>query len=326
MGQYHEFYVTVNHVHAKPEQDQPRAGAYVILHPAREGNILNQRYTINRRLGAGYGIRSTIWLSKDSVYIPLLCMASSSSLMKILELEMTSSLKSLKVGQALRSTEQQHVIRMLDYFSLDSSFDLKLDNLLLRVEDTTDVPLLGDSDSPIDLSRVSLGPSAVVISDLGVASHVERPFHGVIQPFALRALEVYLGIPYDPSADIRNLGCLAFELVTSCWLFYLEAMDRWSRDDDILGLMVSVNGLTSFPVDVLARGKFSSKYFDKSGNLLEYTVGSCTLEQMLELRFRSQPEDDRKLLADMLSRMLRLRPEDRESARELLNHPWLRDS
>lgn len=53
--------------------------------------------------------------------------------------------------------------------------------------------------------------------------------------------------------------------MTYCRLFYPEATDRWLRDDDILGLMVSVNGLTSFPVDVLARRKFTSKYFDDSG-------------------------------------------------------------
>ncbi|KAK0432457.1 kinase-like domain-containing protein, partial [Armillaria borealis] len=171
----------------------------------------------------------------------------------------------------------------------------------------------------------SLGPSAVVISDLGVASHIENPFFGVIQPYALRAPEVYLGIPYSSSADIWNLGCLLgpdeLYFVTYCRLFCPEATDRWSRDDDILGLMVSVNRLTSFPVDVLARGKFSSKYFDKSG---EQCVHLYDLA-MLEARFPLQLEDDRKLLADMLSRMLRLRPEDRESARELLDHPWLRD-
>ncbi len=47
--------------------------------------------------------------------------------------------------------------------------DLKLDNFLLRPSDTRGIPSLGGSDSPnIDLSQVSLGPSAVVMSDLGV--------------------------------------------------------------------------------------------------------------------------------------------------------------
>ncbi|PBK85893.1 kinase-like protein [Armillaria gallica] len=341
----------------------------VLLHPAHEGDVLNQRYSIKRRLGAGFGTHSTIWLSKDSVTYTLL-KTGNDVVLKItgadpmdagkysqLEVEFLH-----KVGQARRSTEQRRVIRMLDNFSLDSPFGahscLVLDVLGISLQeltrrtmpnkfpipmckrivkevllgldfftgnDTKGVPLLGDSESPIDLSHVSLGPSSVVISDLGIASHIEDPFWGVIQPYALRAPEVYLGIPYGPSADIWNLGCLAFELVTYCRLFYPEATDRWLRDDDILGLMVSVNGLTSFPVDVLARRKFSSKYFDDSGNLLKYTVGPYSVEAMLEARFPVQPEDDRQLLADMLSRMLRLRLEDRESANELLSHPWLRD-
>ncbi len=47
---------------------------------------------------------------------------------------------------------------------------------------------------------------------------------------------------------------------------------------------------------------------------------------MVQTRFPLKPEDGPELFADMLSRMLRLRPEDRESARELLNHPWLQDA
>lgn len=49
-----------------PSKSSPKPD--VLLHPAGEGDILNQRYSIKRRLGAGFGTRSTIWLSKDSVY------------------------------------------------------------------------------------------------------------------------------------------------------------------------------------------------------------------------------------------------------------------
>ncbi|KAK0474222.1 kinase-like domain-containing protein [Armillaria novae-zelandiae] len=362
-----------------PTQSSPTP--QVLLHPAREGDILNQRYAIKRRLGAGFGTRSTIWHSKDSLtgndVVLKITGADSTDAGKYSQLEVDFL---EKVRQAQRSNEQQHVVRMLDCFSLVSSFgthsclvfevlgmsieeltqrtlpnkfpipmckriikevllgldflhqecgivhtDLKLDNLLLRLEDTKGVPSLGDSESPIDLSHVSLGPSAVVISDLGVASHIEKPFDGVIQPYALRAPEVYLGIPYSSSADIWSLACLAFELVTYCWLFNPKATARWSQEDDHLGQMVSLNGLKSFPVDVLARGKFSSKYFDGSGNLLKYNVGASSIATMLQTRYPLQPEDEPELLGDMLSRMLRLRPEDRESAAQLLSHSWLND-
>ncbi len=107
--------------------------------------------------------------------------------------------------------------------------------------------------------------------------------------------EVYLGIPYGPSADIWSMGCLvrrhrcfaclyltplqAFQLVTYCWLFNPKAGAQWSQDDDMLGQMASLNGVESFPVDVLARGKFSDKYFDKSG--MWRTLSKLTLSDQL---------------------------------------------
>ncbi|PBK71470.1 kinase-like protein [Armillaria solidipes] len=257
-----------------------------------EGNLLQQRYSLVRRLGEGFGRRSTVWLSKDSVtgtdVVLKITGADSTDAGKYSQLEAVFLDKVRKVRDL---TEQQHVIHMLDHFPLISTHgihsclvleplglsieeltrrtlpnkfpipmcrqiikqvllgldflhrqcgivhtELKLDNFLLRPSDTRGIPTLGGSDSPkIDLSQVSLGPSAVVISDLGVASHIEKSFKGVIQPYALRAPEVYLGIPYGPSADIWSMGCLAFQLVTYCWLFNPKAGAQWSQDDDILG-------------------------------------------------------------------------------------------
>ncbi|KAK0429614.1 kinase-like domain-containing protein, partial [Armillaria borealis] len=158
------------------------------------------------------------------------------------------------------------------------------------------------------------------------ATEIENPFDGLIQPYALHATDVYLSIPYGPPADVWNLGCFAFELVTYCWLFNPEATSRWSRDDDMLGQMISVNGLTSFPADVLAHGKYSDKYFDRSGKFLKYNIIPTILAIMVQSRFTLQPDEELERFVDMLSRMLQLRPEDRECARELLSHPWLQDA
>ncbi|KAG7452440.1 uncharacterized protein BT62DRAFT_998477 [Guyanagaster necrorhizus] len=39
----------------------------VLLYPAGEGDVLNNRYSIKRRLGADFGTRSTTWLIKDLI-------------------------------------------------------------------------------------------------------------------------------------------------------------------------------------------------------------------------------------------------------------------
>ncbi|KAK0486815.1 kinase-like domain-containing protein [Armillaria luteobubalina] len=346
----------------------------VLLHPAKEGDVLNQQYSLKRRLGAGFGTRSTMWLSRDSLtgndVVLKITGADSTDAGKYSQLEVDFL---QKVKQVRGSAQQQHIIGMMDYFSLNSSFrthsclvlevlgisieeltqrtlpnkfpipmckqiikqvllgldflhrecgivhtDLKLDNFLLCLEDTKGIPMLGDSALPIDLSSISLGPLSVVITNFGVASHIEKPFDGVIQPYALRAPEVYLGIPYSSSADIWSMAyellCFiyferisqAFELVTYCWLFNPEALAQWSQEDDHLGQMVSINRLTMFPVDVLACGKFSAKYFGGSGNLLKYNVRKGSIVTMIQTRYPLQPKDGPELLADMLSRMLRL--------------------
>lgn len=47
---------------------KPSPPPQVLLRPAREGDLLNQRYSLKRRLGTGFGTRFTIWLSEDLVY------------------------------------------------------------------------------------------------------------------------------------------------------------------------------------------------------------------------------------------------------------------
>jgi len=42
---------------------------------------------------------------------------------------------------------------------------------------------------------------------------------GTVQPYALRAPEVILGIAWGPAIDIWSLGCLMFEFATGHWLF-----------------------------------------------------------------------------------------------------------
>ncbi|KAK0449185.1 hypothetical protein EV421DRAFT_1396394 [Armillaria borealis] len=114
---------------------------------------------------------------------------------------------------------------------------------------------------------------------------------------------------------------LSYRHLNTCnVLLVLQPQHQNTQDDGILEQMVSLNGLMLFPTDVLARGRFNDKYFDKSGKLRGYVLAS-SVRELLDTRFPLQPEDEPGVFASLLSRMLRLRPEDRE----LLKHPWLRD-
>lgn len=67
------------------------------------------------------------------------------------------------------------------------------------------------------------------------------------------------------SFTAHSRGLSRRHLNTCNVLLVLQPQRQNTQDDDILGQMVSLNGLTLFPTDVLARGRFSDKYFDKSG-------------------------------------------------------------
>jgi hypothetical protein len=63
------------------------------------------------------------------------------------------------------------------------------------------------------------------------------------------------------------------------------------------------------------------------GNLLRIsTLHPTSLQQMLAIKSNMKPGDDPESFVDLLSRMLRFRPEDREPAGKLAEHPWLQGS
>ncbi|KAK0465937.1 kinase-like domain-containing protein [Desarmillaria tabescens] len=95
----------------------------VLLHPAKEGDILRQRYPLIRRLGERFGRRSTIWLSKDSE-------TGNDVVIKITGADSTdagrySQLEALfleKVRHKSATIEQSHVIQMLEHFPISSIY------------------------------------------------------------------------------------------------------------------------------------------------------------------------------------------------------------
>ncbi|KAF8812624.1 kinase-like protein [Phlegmacium glaucopus] len=60
--------------------------------------------------------------------------------------------------------------------------------------------------------------------------HPRKHLSDLVQPYALRAPEVVLGLEWGPAIDIWSLGCLMYEWATSNWLFSPEGRDGVSRD------------------------------------------------------------------------------------------------
>ena len=75
------------------------------------------------------------------------------------------------------------------------------------------------------------------------------------------------------------------------------------------------------PLDYLRRTKTSSEYFDEAGNWKgEARIPSMSLESSEE----NLEGEGKVLFLNFMRKMLRWVPEERETAKQLLEDPWLR--
>ncbi|EMD35238.1 hypothetical protein CERSUDRAFT_116048 [Gelatoporia subvermispora B] len=61
-----------------------------------------------------------------------------------------------------------------------------------------------------------------VIADFGHCHFEDKQMSTIVQPIALRAPEVALGLKWGKEIDIWSLGCLMYEFATGAWLFHPE--------------------------------------------------------------------------------------------------------
>lgn len=163
------------------------------------------------------------------------------------------------------------------------------------------------------------------IADLGTACWIHKQFTREIQTRPYRCPEVLLGAnKYSTSADIWSFACLVFELATGNALFDPRSGgDQYSRDEDHLRRIMEVLG--PLPRKLFNQAPNYRAYLTKNGELRRIKstqVGHCPLNQRLVQSF-SFSERDAKELSDFLLPLLDLNPDNRPSANQCLQHPWL---
>ena len=83
--------------------------------------------------------------------------------------------------------------------------------------------------------------------------------------------------------------------------------------------MIAVLGVP--PVDYLQRTEISQKYFDNTGNW----KGAIEIPDIsLETSEKQLSSENKASFLDFMRKMLQWVPEERQTAKQLLNHPWLR--
>ncbi|KAE8367913.1 kinase-like domain-containing protein [Aspergillus caelatus] len=189
-------------------------------------------------------------------------------------------------------------------------------NIMMAVEDTAILANFEEEEKSSPSPRKVVGDRVIYASrklrktkqhgqptlcDFGQARRGSNTYCGDIQPYIYRAPEVLLRMPWNEKVDIWNVGVLAWDLFQQGHLFCARDSDKQSSGAHHQAEMIAIMGLP--PKDMVWSSVYATEFFDGEGNL------------------EGEPQ---RLLLQFLHKMLRWKPEERESARELLDDPWLR--
>ncbi|KAF9508639.1 hypothetical protein BS47DRAFT_1350109 [Hydnum rufescens UP504] len=225
--------------------------------------------------------------------------------------------------------------------------DLKPDNFLIKLHDldtaleieegnpqalpsmTSDLPSNAVLSRPLRalkpdelLNLVQSSKFDMQLTDFGTAVTTNGFHPDLIQPVALRAPEVILGCGFGPSADIWNLGCLIFEFLTGQWLFTPRTGTAWTAEAYHLAHMPGM-AAEEFDAAYFGTAKHFGEYFNSDGKLRVQVDGKRTLEKALR-NYNVLRDDELPLCISFLHSMLRLKPSDRATTTDLIQHEWLK--
>ncbi|KAL8786573.1 MAG: hypothetical protein Q9213_002710 [Squamulea squamosa] len=163
----------------------------------------------------------------------------------------------------------------------------------------------------------------IQLGDLGSACWKERRLTDFVQPIYLRAPEVIFQLPWSTAADVWMAGVIILEIMTA------RALVRGKTINDRLAQMAALLG--PFPQNFVDQVPNKDQTFTPDGLIVEHekTYEKSSLDECFGA-MRSRPdykspvtEEERRDFLSFLRSMLRILPEERKTAQELLDLPWL---
>ncbi|GMP32194.1 hypothetical protein CsSME_00006065 [Camellia sinensis var. sinensis] len=159
------------------------------------------------------------------------------------------------------------------------------------------------------------------VVDFGNACWADKQFAEEIQTRQYRAPEVILCSGYSSSVDMWSFACTAFELATGEMMFTPKSGQGFSDDEDHLALIMELLG--KMPRKIAVGGARSKDYFDRHGDLKRIRrLKYWPLDRLLVDKFKFSDNDAREF-SEFLCPLLDFAPENRPTAQQCLQHPWL---
>ncbi|KAI0760098.1 kinase-like domain-containing protein [Fomes fomentarius] len=231
------------------------------------------------------------------------------------------------------------VVLALDYLHTEAKLihaDIQEKNILFSLDDTAPLQAYEDAERASPIARKVAGDRTIYLSrnidpetygppslcDFGEARLGRTTYTGLIQPRQYRAPEVILGMPWDEKVDIWSVGVMIWDMFQGKNMFKVNGgPDNEEHNRYHLAHMVSLLGPP--PIDFLKRSETGEpwEYFDAQGNWIS---AADLPDDSLELSEERLEGENKAQFLRFVRKMLRWKPEDRFTARELLKDPWLR--
>ncbi|GIZ44122.1 hypothetical protein CKM354_000733100 [Cercospora kikuchii] len=231
------------------------------------------------------------------------------------------------------------LLETLDFLHTEASMthcDIKPSNIMLEIEDTSVLSTFAENERTnpvprkvIDERRTIYGSRKLshpqghafgrpILCDFGEARIGSRFPYKEIQPEVYKAPEILLQLPWNHQVDIWNTACVAWDMIKISHLFDGHDEEGYHNNRVHIGEMVGLLGHP--PVEMQRQSAHAWRVFDEQGKWKNNPpLSPDTLEDRLTcLNGQSKAE-----FLSFLRAMLKWQPQDRKTAREVLQDPWL---